>query len=251
MADIGSIWLLLFVIGGLYLLIKGADHLVDGSSALALQMGVSPLLIGLTIVAFGTSAPELATCLRAVVIQAELPPGALPAASQFALGNVVGSNICNLAFVLGAAVMLVRISVDPSLLRRELPFMVALTIGFVILVQTAGLSRGSGMVLLGAFLLFCAWTSHETLKQRRAAKADREAMAEELSPLGVRVMSVLPDAVDTDLIQGTGLGARGAMQPGQVGEFVADLLSAPSDETFIFPGLAPLGARTATKERRA
>ena len=148
MAELASIWLFLFVIGGLYLLIKGADHLVDGSSALALQMGVSPLLIGLTLVAFGTSAPELATCLRAIMLQHELPPGSLPAASQFALGNVVGSNICNLAFVLGAAVMLVRITVDRSLLRRELPFLVALTIGFVVLVQTVGLDRPAGIALL-------------------------------------------------------------------------------------------------------
>jgi cation:H+ antiporter len=177
LAELGSIWLLLFVIGGLYLLIRGADHLVDGSSALALKMGVSPLLIGLTLVAFGTSAPELATCLRAVTLQGELAPGSLPGPSQLALGNVVGSNICNLAFVLGATILLVRITVDSSLLRRELPFLLVLTIGFVTLVQTVGLTRGGGIGLLVAFLAFCVWSSHESIKQRRAAKAGRDAAA--------------------------------------------------------------------------
>lgn len=180
MAELGSVWLLLFVIAGLYLLIRGADHLVDGSSAIALRLGVSPLLIGLTLVAFGTSAPELATCLRAVINQSDLPLGALAGPSQLALGNVVGSNICNLAFVLGATIILVRITVDSSLLRRELPFLLALTIGFVALVQTVGLTRGSGLVLLAAFLAFCAWSGHESIKQRRAAKADRaEALTSE------------------------------------------------------------------------
>ena len=173
MVDIGSVWLLLFVVGGLYLLIRGADHLVDGASALALQAGVSPLLIGLTIVAFGTSAPELATCLRAVVREASFLPGGAPTASQFALGNVVGSNIANLAFVLATAMFFGRMNVESSLIRRELPFLAALTLGFVVLVETAGLPRVAGVGLLAAFLAFCAWTSWETIQQSRESKRRR------------------------------------------------------------------------------
>jgi len=184
----GSVWLLLFVIGGLYLLIKGADHLVDGSSAIALRMGVSPLLIGLTLVAFGTSAPELATCLRAVALQADLPFGALAGPSQLALGNIVGSNICNLALVLGTAIALVRIAVDSSLVRRELPFLLALTLGFFVLVQTVGLPREAGIALLVAFLAFCAWTGRESIRQRRAAKESRDAAVDEVDVEALQLM---------------------------------------------------------------
>jgi cation:H+ antiporter len=175
LSQIGTFWLLLFLVGGLYLLTKGADHLVDGGSALALHLGVRPLLIGLTIVAFGTSAPELATCLRALVRESEVVVKGVVAPAQFALGNVVGSNICNLALVLGTAMALVSMSVDGSLIRRELPFLGALTLAFFGLVEWVGLGPVSGLILLAGFLAFCAWSIHESLRQRRAARAERSA----------------------------------------------------------------------------
>jgi cation:H+ antiporter len=84
------------LIAGIALLYFGADRLVKGSSSLAFRMGLSPLIIGMTIVAFGTSAPELVATIEA----------ALSGRSGIAVGNVVGSNICNIALVLGVAALI-------------------------------------------------------------------------------------------------------------------------------------------------
>ncbi len=103
----------LLFIAGLAALILGADVLVRGASRLALSLGISPLVVGLTVVAFGTSAPEVAVSVGAV----------LDGKTDLALGNVVGSNIFNVLFILGLSALIVPLVVNLQLIRQEVPIM--------------------------------------------------------------------------------------------------------------------------------
>ena len=105
--------LILFV-GGLIALVLGANLLVRGASKLALSFGISPLVVGLTIVAFGTSAPEVAVSVGAV----------LNGQADNAVGNVVGSNIFNVLFILGVSALIVPLVVHVQLIRQEVPIMI-------------------------------------------------------------------------------------------------------------------------------
>lgn len=115
---------------GLVLLYFGAEWLVQGAASLALKIGLAPLVVGLTVVAFGTSAPELLVSLQANL---EDPPK-----GGFALGNIIGSNICNIALILGVAAMIRPIPVPKDVVRRDLPLMVLVTLGFVWMLSPSG-----------------------------------------------------------------------------------------------------------------
>ncbi|MBD0342820.1 MAG: sodium:calcium antiporter, partial [Microcoleus sp. Co-bin12] len=108
----------LFIIGGLILLALGAEGLVRGSSAIAARMGIAPLVIGLTVVAFGTGSPELFVSLGA----------ALSGNSSIALGNVIGSNISNIALILGVAALVRPLTVRAEIVRREVPVMIGASV---------------------------------------------------------------------------------------------------------------------------
>jgi len=105
------------IVVGMVILVSGGEILVRGASQLAVATKIPPVIVGLTIVAFGTSAPELAVSLSAV----------LKGSADLAVGNVVGSNICNIGLILGIAALLSPIAVSSSLIRREIPIMVVLT----------------------------------------------------------------------------------------------------------------------------
>lgn len=132
---------------GLMLLYYGAEYLVTGSSRLALSFGVSPLIVGMTIVAFATSMPEMTVSLMA----------SLKGSSDIAAGNVVGSNIANIGLILGVAALLVPMTVAKSVLRRELPFMLAVSVVFYFLATDGQLSFFDGMILLTLLLLFLGY----------------------------------------------------------------------------------------------
>jgi cation:H+ antiporter len=131
---------------GIVLLIWGADLLVRGAAHLAALAGISPLVIGLTVVAMGTSAPELAVSLRAVFVgQADLT-----------LGNVLGSNIANVLLILGLAALAAPLLVAPRVLQREVPTMIGVSLLLWLLVADGSLGRLDSLlllVLLGAFLV--------------------------------------------------------------------------------------------------
>ena len=149
--------ILLFLLG-IVLIIVGANYLTEGASTLARRMGVSPLVVGLTIVAFGTSAPELIVSLMS----------ALKGNADIAMGNVVGSNIFNVLAIGGVTALVAPIRVTQSTIRRELPLMIlASLVLFFLSYDTifSGigateniLTRGEGMVLLGFFLIFLTYT---------------------------------------------------------------------------------------------
>ena len=130
----------LYIIGGLVLLYFGADWLVRGAVTLALHLGLSPLIVGLTVVALGTSIPETLVSVQA----------AIGHQGGIALGNVIGSNILNIALVLGLSALLHPLKVDSHLVKADVPLLVGATFMLVVLLEDMHISR-----MEGAFLLLC------------------------------------------------------------------------------------------------
>ena len=130
----------LYIIGGLILLYFGADWLVQGAVTLALHLGLSPLIVGLTVVALGTSIPETLVSVQA----------AIGHQGGIALGNVIGSNILNIALVLGLSALLHPLKVDSHLVKADVPLLVGATFMLVVLLEDLHISR-----MEGAFLLLC------------------------------------------------------------------------------------------------
>ena len=140
----------LAVIVGLGLLSWSADRFVTGASELARELGVSPMIIGLTIVAFGTSAPEMLVSAMA----------AWQGNSGLAIGNAVGSNIANMALVLGVAALITPLMVQSRTLSREFPLMVLVMLAALALLWDGELTRVDGVVLLVGMFLLVLWTIH-------------------------------------------------------------------------------------------
>ncbi|RUO30314.1 calcium/sodium antiporter [Aliidiomarina soli] len=135
------------IIVGLALLAWSADRFVDGASSTARHLGMSPLLIGMLIIGFGTSAPEMVVSAMA----------AIDDAPNLALGNAYGSNIANIALVLGVTAIILPISVTSGVLRREIPllFVVMLVAGWQL--QSGIITRWEAWILLGLFAAFLIW----------------------------------------------------------------------------------------------
>jgi cation:H+ antiporter len=138
---------ILLLIAGLILLMWGADRFVHGAAAAARNLGVAPILIGLTIVAFATSAPEI---LVSVVAAIEKQPG-------LAIGNAIGSNIVNIGLVLGVTAIIRPIEIESATLRREMPALLAVTLLTVSLFLDAFLSRMDGIVMLTGLVIVMFW----------------------------------------------------------------------------------------------
>jgi cation:H+ antiporter len=145
---------------GLTILIKGADWLVDGAVAIAKQLGMSPLIIGLTIVAMGTSAPEVAASIKATL---QNSPG-------IAIGNVYGSNIANLALVGGLCAIIRPISISPIAISRDIPLMLATALLLFVLFYTGqSLDRIESVFML---VLFAAVISFMIYSERKNIEKD-------------------------------------------------------------------------------
>lgn len=158
------IWAMLFLVVGLLLLWRGADFLVGGAVGLAERMGVSQLVAGLTIVAMGTSAPEVAAGITA----------GLAGKGDIALGNVYGSNIANLAMIGGIVALIRPLQVQAATLRREIPAMLGVTLLLWPAVADLTVSRIDGLILLLVFGILVVYTV------RTARRTERESRIEEL-----------------------------------------------------------------------
>ena len=144
-----------YLIAGLMLLVAGAEVLVRGAAKLAAQFGIPPLIIGLTVVAFGTSAPETAVSVQA----------ALNGSGDIAIGNVVGSNIANVLFILGLTALIAPLIVSRQLIRLDVPIMIGASLVTYALAWDGALSRLDGAVLFG---LIIGYTVFLILSSRRA-----------------------------------------------------------------------------------
>lgn len=140
--------------GGLIGLIVGAQILVKGASELAISMGVSPLVVGLTIVAFGTSAPEIAVSVSA----------ALSGTTDIAVGNVVGSNIFNVLFILGISAIIAPLAVQVQLIRQEVPLMIGFSLLLILLSLDGWLGKFDSAILV---ILLIAYTAFLLIQSRR------------------------------------------------------------------------------------
>lgn len=158
---------------GLALLLSGGDALVRGASAIARRFGVSPLVIGLTVVAFGTSAPELAVSVSA----------AASGNGGIAFGNVIGSNVFNTAALLGLAAIVSPLRIASAIVTREVPMLLLASAATVVVSFDAFLdrapanvlSRSDGLVLLLLFCVFLYYTARATLAERRRDPLLQEA----------------------------------------------------------------------------
>ena len=156
---------LLFLLLGLVLLYFGAEGLVRGSSSMALRFGVSPLLVGLTVVAFGTSAPEMMVSVKAAYL----------GQGDISVGNVVGSNICNIGLILGFCALIVPIKVASQIVRIDTPIMIATTALAIALLYDGALSRTEGIIF---FLLLVVYV---VFSIRLAKKQSADPLAQEFS----------------------------------------------------------------------
>lgn len=154
---------------GLAVLVKGADFLVDGSVGLAERMGVSPMVIGLTIVAMGTSAPEVASSIAL----------ALKASGDGAVGNVYGSNIANLMLIGGVCAVIRPILVKPDVIKREMPIMVAAALLLYPVLKNMHLGRVESFLLLIIFTGTLYYTVVSGIKESKSkALADSDLQAD-------------------------------------------------------------------------
>lgn len=152
--------ILLFVSGLLFLII-GAEMLVRGASKAASGLGVSPLIVGLTVVACGTSAPELAVSIG----------GAMSGQAHIALGNVIGSNIFNILFILGLSAVIIPLSVSHQIIRFDIPLMITVSVAVLlfsldkIINLFDGLLLVTGLILYMAILVFLSLKTHSSKKE--------------------------------------------------------------------------------------
>lgn len=167
--------LFLSLVAGFALLMVGGDVVVRGAVSVARRLGISPLIIGLTLVGFGTSSPELFTSIQAAIAGS---PG-------IAIGNVIGSNIANILLILGLAALIRPVSASPAALRRDGGAMLLAALACTALVLIGSLERTGGAVLLAMLVLYLVLTyRHERASQ--AATAHREAEAASAQPVPAR-----------------------------------------------------------------
>ncbi|MCA9158552.1 MAG: calcium/sodium antiporter [Planctomycetales bacterium] len=174
-------WPILSIIVGLMALVIGGELLVRGASKLALSMQISPLVVGLTVVAFGTSAPELGVSLQA----------AMSGAADVAVGNVVGSNICNVLLILGVSALVTPLLVSNQLIRLDVPLMVAASLAMWFFSRDLRISQLEGGIL---FLALLTYITMSVVKSRRETRAIAELCAHsmpQLSRLGASRLAQL------------------------------------------------------------
>lgn len=156
---------IVYFIAGLVFLVVGAEILVRGASRLAAALGISPLVIGLTVVAFGTSAPELAVSVKA----------ALNNQAGIAVGNVVGSNIFNVLFILGISALIIPLAVSKQLIKFDVPFMIFLSVSVLLFALDGQFSRTEGIIWFSGLLAYIAFLFYKSRQDSRKA-------AEEVDP---------------------------------------------------------------------
>lgn len=168
------------IIIGLVLLVWSADRFVDGAASTARHFGMPPLLIGMVIVGFGTSVPEM---LVSALSAMQGNPG-------LALGNAYGSNIANIALILGAAALISPISVHSQVLRRELPLLLGISVISLLLLWDGNLSRADAVILLILFASIMGWSIMQGMRARTDAfsKEMDVEMASSTMPLKSSVM---------------------------------------------------------------
>lgn len=180
----------IMLVAGFAMLVKGADWFVDGAAGIAARFGIPQLVIGLTIVAMGTSAPEAAVSITA----------ALKGNAGITVGNVLGSNILNILIILGLAAVIIPITVKRSTVRYEVPFLAAVSVLLPVLGRSGDvIGRGEGVILWIAFLIYMAYllrmakngeqSSEEIIKMEEETERAEEKAAQ--MSLGRQILALI------------------------------------------------------------
>ncbi len=162
----------LAAVAGLALLYLGGEALVRGAAALALRLGISPLAVGLTVVAFGTSVPELVVSLDA----------ALAGADDIAVGNVVGSNIANILLILGLSALIRPVAVEAKIFRTDAPLAVVASLALIGMLADGVVSRTEGGLLLTALAAFTVLTFRQARRESGVVRAELATAAPQAAP---------------------------------------------------------------------
>ncbi len=150
---------ILFIVGlsGVYF---GAEWLVKGSSNLSRDLGIKPIVIGLTVVAFGTSSPELAVSLTA----------SIKGSNDIAIGNIIGSNIANIGLILGIAAIVFPLKVEKVIMKRELPLMIGISAGLYFMAIDRKIGFIDGLFLFTGIILFIGYQIYNTMNSKRESR---------------------------------------------------------------------------------
>ena len=169
------ITLIFFCVIGFLLLYYGAEWLVKGSSSLARSLGVTPVVIGLTVVAFGTSTPEFVVSLVS----------SIKGNSMIAVGNVIGSNICNISLILGISALFNPLTSSRSVFKRDIPIMLGISLYLILLSLDSRLGRLEGATLLGGIILYTYFNYHVAIKESRQGQGHlTEGLESEIEEIG-------------------------------------------------------------------
>ena len=174
-----TINIILFLVG-LLMLYYGAEWLVRGSSSLAGSLGMQPIVIGLTVVAFGTSAPELVVSLVS----------SMKGKSMIAVGNIIGSNICNIALVLGMTALFQPIKCHPSVFKRDIPIMLGITFYLLIVSGNSFISRLEGASLVAAIIVYIYYNYRVATRTSCDKTAAMPCDVTEIRPVGNRYKQI-------------------------------------------------------------
>lgn len=218
------------IILGFLCLIKGGDLLVDGATAIARKAKVSEMVIGLTVVGFGTSAPELLVSLQA----------ALEGSSGLAIGNVVGSNIANIALILGVSAMIIPCPTDKKTIYIDAPFMVFSVIAFSLVAMTGTITRLAGII---GFLMLVAFVVWQIIDSRKKETAQEPVAVAETMHLRRAVMYLIFGAVM--LVGGADFLIDGASK---IARQIGENLGTPAEEIERIIGLTIVAVGTSLPE---
>ena len=188
----GTIWAVIKLLAGFILLFFGGDWLVEGGVALARRFRISPLVIGMTIVAFGTSAPELLVSLIS----------AIKGSAGIAIGNVVGSNIANIGLILGLTALICPIETDNSKVIRHGSIMIAASLLLMVFALKSGITRIEGLTLFAGLILFTTISVRKGRTQPQEADIDSQEgkSMTVLAAIGLIVLSCAMLAFGADIL---------------------------------------------------
>lgn len=168
------------LLGGLVLLIVSANYLVKGGENLALRLGLSPLVVGMTVIAFGTSAPEFLVSLSA----------AIKGSPEIALGNVIGSNIANIGLILGVTALLLPIPVKKESVKNDGPLMLLATILFILVSMNGDINRIEGGIGFAILVGYTAWMIRQSRRKEKNTPQEEKVLPT-LKPLTATVLILI------------------------------------------------------------
>lgn len=224
---------IVLIVIGFLCLIKGGDFLVDGATNIARKAKISEMVIGLTIVGFGTSAPELLVSLQA----------ALAGSPGLAIGNVVGSNIANIALILGVSALIVPCPTDRKTIRIDAPFMVFSVLAFVLVALTGTISRIAGIIGFLILIGFVVW-------QIRSSKTQDSSLSENEPIVNSKKNSTLLSVIM--LLGGGGMLVLGANllidSASTIARIIGEKMGTPAQEMERIIGLTIVAVGTSLPE---